>query len=162
MKLVRKLAIAAVILGMIGGAQADALYWQVDTAAGDASYKGEWTHAALFASDGTTTGSQVGDYYKADANGRLAPTLSDLRDYGSSSYSFYVELYNVSLDAAAYKTGLVSYDQLAQSGYISTGNVALPRYASTSGFNGASVPEPTGGVLMLIGGALLALRWRRD
>lgn len=154
MKTIQKFAVFAAILAMVGFAKADALYWQVDTGAADASYTGDYSYAALMDSNGTLV-----DGYYAAADGKVAPTLSDLGD-GSSTHSFYIELYNASLDSV-YKTESVSYTDLAASGYISTGGVSLPTFAATSGFNGASVPEPTSGVLLLIGGAMLALRRRR-
>ena len=89
-----------------------------------------------------------------------APTLSDLKGYGSSQYSFYVELYNTA-GGSVHKTQTVSYDSLLSSGYIATGGVLTPTVLASGGFNGASVPEPTSGVLLLVGGALLALRRRR-
>ena len=88
------------------------------------------------------------------------PTLSDLKGYGSVDYSFYVELYNAAGDSV-YKTQAVSYNSLLSSGYIATGGVLTPAVLATGGFNGAAVPEPTSGVLLLIGGAMLALRRRR-
>lgn len=155
MKTIQKLVVLAAVLAMAGLAKADALYWQVDTGAADASYAGEYSYAALYASDG----SLLDGYYEA-VGGKVAPTLSDLGAYGSTGHSFYVELYNASLDSV-YKGSAVSYDQLVASGYISTTGVAMPNYTATTGFNGASVPEPTGGMLLLVGGALLALRRRR-
>lgn len=155
MKTIQKLVVLAAVLAMAVFAKADALYWQVDNGAADASYTGEYSYAALYASDGT----QLDGYYEA-VGGKVTPLLSDLGDYGSTGHSFYVELYNASLDSV-YKGSEVSYDQLAASGYISTTGVEIPNYTATSGFNGASVPEPTSGVLLLIGGALLALRRRR-
>ena len=156
MKTIQKLVVLAAVLAMAGFAKADALYWQVDNGADDASYTGDYSYAALYASDG----SLLDGYYEA-VGGKVAPTLSDLGDYGSTGHSFYVELYNASLDSV-YKGAEMSYDQLAASGYISTGGVGLPNYTATTGFNGASVPEPTSGMLLLIGGALLALRRRRQ
>ena len=155
MKMIQKLAVFVAILAMVGIVKADALYWQVDTGADDAAYKGEYSYAALFDSDGTL----LDGYYEA-SGGKVAPTLSDLGD-GSSTHSFYVELYNASLESV-YKGQAVSYTDLAASGYISTGGVSLPNFTATSGFNGASVPEPTSGMLLLMGGALLALRRRRQ
>lgn len=156
MKIFQKFAVVVAILAMVVGAKAGALYWQVDTAASDAAYTGSFDSAALFVSDGTFIDGAV-----AAADGKVAPTLSDLGSYGSSSYSFYVELYD-SAGGSVYKGAAVSYDQLMGSGYISTGGVSLPNFTATSGFNGASVPEPTSGMLLLMGGALLALRRRRQ
>lgn len=155
MKTIQKFAVFAAILAMVGFAKADALYWQVDNSSADASYKGDYSYAALYDS---TTGAMLDGYYESEG-GKVAPALSDLGD-GSSTHSFYIELYNASFDSV-YKTESISYTDLAASGYISTGGVSVPTYTATSGFNGASVPEPTSGVLLLIGGAMLALRRRR-
>ena len=156
MKAIQKLAIFAVILMAVGFAKADALYWQVDTTSSDAKYTGTFDSAGLY-----TSGGDYIDGAVANADGRTStPQLSDLGSYGSSSYSFYIELYNAS-GVSVYKTESLSYDSLVASGYVSGGGVALPTFTATSGFNGASVPEPTSGVLLLIGGAMLALRRRR-
>lgn len=120
MKTIQKLVVLAAVLAMAGLVQADALYWQVGTGAADASYRGEYAYAALYASDG----SLLDGYYEA-VGGKVAPMLSDLGAYGSTGHSFYVELYNASLHSVC-KGSAVSYDQLAASGYISTTGVAAP------------------------------------
>ena len=53
MKTIQKLVVLAAVLAMAGFVQAGALYWQVDTGAADASYRGEYAYAALYASDGS-------------------------------------------------------------------------------------------------------------
>ncbi len=150
---IKMLAVVAAVLAMAGGVQADALYWMVDTTASDAAYKGAFDTAGLYVvKDG-------GDEFLDGIVAGAVPTLSDLKGYGSSQYSFYVELYNTAGDSV-HKTQTVSYNSLLSSGYISTGGVLTPTVLAR-GFNGASVPEPTSGVLLLVGGALLALRRRR-
>lgn len=151
---IKMLAVVAAVLAMAGGVQADALYWMVDTTASDAAYKGAFDSAGLYVVK--AEGNELLDGIEAGA----APTLSDLKGYGSSQYSFYVELYNTAGDSV-HKTQTVSYDSLLSSGYIATGGVLTPTVLASGGFNGASVPEPTSGVLLLVGGALLALRRRR-
>ncbi len=150
---ITKLAVFAAVLALAGLANANALYWMVDTSAADAVYKEAWGSAGLFVVK--TGGNEYLDGLEAGA----APTLTDLGDYGSTGYSFYVELYS-SAGESVYKTKAVTYDSLLSSGYISTTGVLAPSVLA-SAFNGASVPEPTSGVLLLVGGAMLALRRRR-
>ena len=154
---IKKFAVFAAILALAGFAHAGALYWQVDTSAADAAYNEVWDSASLFVvKTGETTGGELLDGLVAGA----APTLTDLGDYGSIGWSFYVELYNAAGDLV-YKGYDFSYADLLKSGYISTTGVLTPSVLGTGGFNGAAVPEPTSGVLLLIGGAMLALRRRR-
>ena len=155
MNVIKKLSVALAVLALVGFAKADVLYWQVDTSADNAAYTGDFSYAVLNASDGSAI-----DAAAAEDN-KVIPTLKDLGGYGSSEYSFYVELYNAAGDSV-YKGQSVSYTDLLDSGYISTSGVLTPTMLATGGFNGASVPEPTSGMLLLIGGALLALRRRRQ
>lgn len=153
---IKKIAVFAAILALAGVAHAGALYWQVDTSAVDSAYSGAWDSAGLFViKTGETTGETFLDGLVAGA----APTLTDLNGYESTGYSFYVELYNAG--QSVYKGYASSYTDLLASGYISTTGVLTPTVLATGGFNGAAVPEPTSGVLLLIGGAMLALRRRR-
>lgn len=154
---IKKFAVFAAILALAGFAHAGALYWQVDTSAADVAYKGDWDSAGLFViKTGETTGEKFLDGLVAGA----APTLTDLDGYESTGYSFYVELYNAAGESV-YKGYASSYTDLLASGYISTTGVLTPSVLAKGAFNGAAVPEPTSGVLLLIGGAMLALRRRR-
>lgn len=157
----KKLVLLAVVaVGVLAG-RADALYWMVDTKAGNAWYTSseDWSYAQLFATDGTE-GSRIELTDNAFIEKGSGPFLADLGDYGNATYSFFVELYNSS-GKLIHKGFAFSYNDLLGSDYISTAGVKTPTVLATGGWNGAAVPEPTSGVLLLIGGAMLALRRRR-
>ena len=154
----------AAVLGLV--ASADTLYWQVDTSADNAyaPIKNQtFSYAKLYATDGTTTTELAS--VAAEADGKtMKPALTDLGDYGSNTYSFYVELLNYANgeSTSVYTQPYAStYNELVSAGYVSTQAMATPQGFASGGFNGAAVPEPTSGVLLLIGGAMLALRRRR-
>lgn len=160
MKLIQKIAFCAT-LALMGSASASTLFWQVNKVdAGSLGWDGtgDPKYAVLKATTGTL----------ADGVGIVGYDLSegtawatDLRTYGDSRYSFFVELINASGSLVYTQKAATSYDNLLSSGYVSASALDRPTRAVSGGFNGASVPEPTSGVLLLIGGAMLALRRRR-
>lgn len=159
MKLIQKIAFCAT-LALMGSASASTLFWQVNAdAAGPLGWDGTGnpTYAVLKATTGTLAeGVGIAGYDLSE--GKVWAT--DLGTYGNSSYSFFVELINASGKVYTQKAA-TSYDNLLSSGYVSASALDRPTGALSGGFNGASVPEPTSGVLLLVGGALLALRRRR-
>ena len=159
MKLIQKIAFCAT-LALMGSASASTLFWQVnadEAGPGGWNGKGDPTYAVLKATTGTLEeGVGIAAY---DLSEGTAWT-TDLKSYGSSEYSFFVELFNAS-GTSVYKQSAVSYDNLVSSGYVSSSPLSVLAKAVTGGFNGSAVPEPTSGVLRLVGGALLALRRRR-
>lgn len=160
MKLIQKIAFCAT-LALMGSASASTLFWQVNKdGAGSLGWDGtgDPKYAVLKATTGTfAEGVGIAGYDLSEGTA----WATDLRTYGDSRYSFFVELINASGSLVYTQKAATSYDNLLSSGYVSASALDRPTGAVSGGFNGASVPEPTSGVLLLIGGAMLALRRRR-
>lgn len=142
-------------------ANAGTLWWQVDAGTTDQAF----TMAILNVEGGNLAGPQriagatsegmAPDQYVAVQN-------TDISNYSSSDYSFFVELVNGSVNNVVAKGASVNYTDLQQ--YIATG--FMDGTSISAGFNmgagaSAAIPEPSSGLLLLMGGAMLALRRRR-
>ena len=155
-------------------ARADFLYWQI-------ADQGEFTLASLWVRNSqSSTGIEALDTVAAEGvdfdNGTVLTgtttglVQTDITSYASDEYSFFVELATYSsLDDTEPSSqkwlNSYSYQQLVSGGYISSGSVGTPTPATFGGApmsgGGNVIPEPTSGMLMLLGGALMALRRRR-
>ena len=135
----------------------------VESTAGAAANPFAW----IVATDGnntyqlkTTTGKSASEV--AEASGWSENFGADLGTYIGSSYSYYVELYN------GYRTTEQGYESLVSNGYIERpGSIAAPKAFNGNAFGqtpGTSynVPEPTSGLLFVIGGMLLGLKRKRQ
>ncbi len=174
----KKLFFAAICAFVGVAAHADAMYWQL---AGQKtkglSSSDDWTMAQIEVyENGTATGTYL-HYLGEDASVTLMDKSEtgawfDVSDYSGTSpeYSFVLELVNEDLEVQA-ATAPVSYNDLNTAGkivkdenYSSVFNSLAPVDYST--FNAGSgttadLPEPTSGLLMLLGASLLALRRRQ-
>ena len=150
------IAILAVGVGL--SLQADYLYWMVDTASAEA-YE---TYTAVRLTDGANT---IDEYEFASA--------ADLKSYQSEpggyftaegtfndSQSFFVELLNG--DTWRAQSGTMTYAQLLASGSIFKSGSIAPATAHAASFGSYNVPEPTSGLLFVIGGMLLGLKRKRQ
>ena len=160
----RKFSLIAALIVGAGLAYGDVLYWMVgDDYAADAIAQGDSTAAKLYYVYGgnatvleTVTGNDVDDYYPGSFN-------TSLGSYVGEGYSYYVELWNGS------RTSEMTYDVAKVNGYITSGGGMSFTPSPTAQVNGFgsgttpyNVPEPTSGLLFLIGGMLLGLKRRRQ
>lgn len=169
MKSLHKLGVLAAAMFFAVSVQASALYWQVteDTGA-------TFQYAQLMVTGGSLSEPTVVDMVESEGSGPNYVTLTntDLGEYGADGYSFFVEMVNYSDatgDFESVATGATySYNELVSSGYVATGATSATTAQSNAianNFNmgsGGAVPEPSSGLLLLIGGAMLALRRRRQ
>ena len=168
----KKLTLVALSFAAIAAVKADVLYWMVsdDVANGNvsgvdaASSSSANPYAWIVATDGISTYSLDGQSASAvaEASGWGENFAADLGTYIGSSYSYYVELYN------GYRTTAQDYDTLVSNGYIERpGSIAAPTVFTGNAYGQSqgtsyNVPEPTSGLLFVIGGMLLGLKRKRQ
>lgn len=166
----KKLITMALVAACATFAGASELWW---TIADDATYSGtglsDWSVAKFYASaDGKTVGgTQVGSNLSKEKIGELTYVATDISGYDSAAYSFYVELCNsegnrLGSSYVSATQGAVAYTDVAGALYRGGMDTSTPTPYSFSQFTSAEVvPEPTSGLLLLIGFAGLALRRKR-
>ena len=163
MKSLLKLGAFAAVTFFAVSVQASALYWQV-TADTGATFE----YAQLMVTGGGLSDPIALDMVEAEGSGPNYVTLTntELGEYGTDAYSFFVEMVNYSNDQfETVATGATySYNELVSSGYVATGatSTAAAQAAASQANMGSAVPEPSSGLLLLMGGAMLALRRRRQ
>ena len=168
-----KTILAAVLLvaAVFVRADVEALYWQVTGENNPEPIS--FTVASFVATDGDTVERLVDSsgnaWQGANSDKVTTEAIASLWDSkyngDSSGWSFYIELMN--WDGSAWTTvgtidsgsGNWSYDDIKSHIYSSSSMSMSLATPITSGT--AHIPEPTSGLLMLVGGALLALRRRR-
>ena len=169
----KKFVFAAICAFVGVAAHADAMYWQLSGTTIQGVTDSQWSMAQIEVyADGTPTGTYL--HYRDDPNVDVMTKSEsgawfDVTGMSGSDpvYSFVLELVNDELEVQA-ASNPVSYSTLASKGKIvsdSTFNSIMP--LNYSDYNMGSlagtvdVPEPTSGLLMLLGASLLALRRRQ-
>ena len=142
-----------------------AYLWVIDSATYD-TYAGNTTGAAMSDAIYAAYGSKTGDAYTSKTTSKkgVADLLDDSKSYGAGDSVYAAILYTYgSGDDLQYmgNVGKVTLESAmdGESGYMS--NFLLGTSSTATAWSTASVPEPTSGLLMLLGIAGLALRRRR-
>ena len=139
-------------------ANADYIYWFVDNPTDVGGTSTEWTSAAFF-QDSSKLGSI--DAETMDLSGSYVTSL--LSNYDTAT--FYIELYNseTQSDSTSIGKATIPYSAIA-SNVFKDNDFSAP---GSNKFNASAsatfnVPEPTSGLLFLVGGMLLGLKRRRQ
>ena len=151
----KKILYAVIVAAGISAVRADYLYWMVDNPVDGF----DWSTAKVVMGN---PGSVVGELTSSDAADLKLINGYATANIGTSyidSTSFFIELYNQSSQKIA--TADIGTASTLQS-FISSSLTDIPTglsfTPSPSAFN---VPEPTSGLLFLVGGMLLGLRRKR-
>ena len=159
----KALFVVALLGSMVASADTDSyLYWMVGSGAP------KYTVAMIrYGSDGYLTSYYAPNAGAASFGTAVAKEDVDLqRDIGDGMYgavdsanlpsTFIVELWNGDVFAGQ---SVMSWETAQQ--YIYAGGMSIPS-SSAASFTGFAIPEPSSGLLMLVGCAVLGLRRRRQ
>ena len=169
MKINKTVAVILTMAVLPSLADVEALYWQVTSAMNPTPI--QFQAAAMVADNGSGTKVYLNDsngnaWQAANADKVTTESIASIwSDTYATGYTFYIELMNndngnwYTAGTIDKGTGNWSYDDIKANIFSSSSmamNLATPLKSGT-----AHIPEPTSGLLMLVGGALLALRRRR-
>ena len=165
MKLISKFCVAVAVMLVTATASAGTLYWQVTSDTGV-----NFSTAKVVVTQGGSRVAELGEVFATDMGDdgtgtKVTMQQTDISSYSSNDYSFFVEMVNYATDPETVNKGYTySYNELLSAGYVSfdAGDVATVSAAATAGNMGSAIPEPSSGLLLLMGGAMLALRRRRQ
>ena len=158
----KKLILFVLVIGSSMIASADLLYWMVDQSGAETSQRVfEFAFAELYAKDAQGNKVEFADgLYGSVAPDNISTAPNLYTSIGNvatyENYTFYIELYNESgvAQVAPYTLGgLNAVEDFIKKSAMDT---TAPYMATTF-----AAPEPTSGLLMLLGVGLLALKRKK-
>ena len=164
----KKALITALAIVAFSATYADVIYWMVSNEAYEDSRNVNESADPYAWICATTSDTDNGIHIEGKSAAQVAGEYwgdsyftTELGSYTGSAYSYYIELWNGT------KTTPQSYDSLVNTYIASSGSIATPSTLSNGAFGqvtGTSYndPEPTSGLLFLVGGMLLGLKRRRQ
>ena len=157
----KKLLTFAFAVAALACANASELWWTVNT---ETTSDFDWATAKLFASaDGNNfEGTQLGDEW---TKAEIADWGNAFTDLTGSENAFYIELYNSEGNRVATSAtrvddvrGYGAVSAAALAGSVWDGGMSTPSPYTFSQFSANVVPEPTSGLMILLGLAALGLK----
>lgn len=155
----KKILILAVCGAFAVIAKADYLYWMVAD-----DYVNTAESAQLVAVSGDTTHAFTPAKTKSDWMSMAEDESfeTNIAGYSGDGWSYYVEIVNA---GKTLQSDSVTYADAVRNGYVQVGPLGPAATLSSGPLGGGSqtynVPEPTSGLLFLVGGMLLGLRRKR-
>ena len=126
----------------------------------------KWSAANIYGSDGKTKYSGVVTLYCTElpefsatataANGTITATTSEVGDYGGTTKNFYIT-FTDNGNTFTSATKPVALPTTSTPATLGFGNMAS-QTQNADNWGGGAVPEPTSGLLLLVGAGMLALR----
>lgn len=153
------IALALVATGVLS-AQADWLYWQVNDPAADV------VSSALYAKVNDSYYYRLGTGTATSGSVEITPPTHSDPSFSYESTSYYIELVSYASGDEKYRSHSdqsFSYSDLHITGSSLSAAMAAAQKTVWSGvtYSRGPVPEPTSGLMMLVGMALLGLKRRR-